>query len=256
MRAILAGDELYNSASGSQAGRTLGNAIVIDGGWPSTWQKAIPDDTLVRAPDNISVMIARTAGHISHVCRLVNKCYKLRGYAIHADPHTPFPDAERAAYFIPLLAFQHGIPVGTVTLGLDSPRGLLVDEVNRREVDVVRECRSGVCEVVRLAVDNPLHSKGVLTAILEALYRLGSALCQLSDLFIEVNPRHAPLYVRLFGFEVLAAKRTCVRVKAPSVLLRLTREELEKRLLANGKIDLGTWRTSQPQPRQASECVS
>jgi len=192
--------------------------------------------------NDIHVLLARGPEQMRHVCDLVNRCYASRGYRSSADPLVPFPDLERSAYYIALLAVRGGKPVGTVTVGIDSMKGLLVDEVNRPEVDAVRRQQRGVCELVRLAIDDPANSKSICTALFEKLYELlGLSLRSLSDLFIEVNPRHAPFYVRLFGFRMVATKRTCARVGAPSVLLRLTREELQRRLFDAGRINLGSW---------------
>jgi hypothetical protein len=49
----------------------------------------------------------------------------------------------------------------------------------------------------------------------------------ITDMFIEVNPRHVPFYRRAFGFRVAAPERTCPRVLAPSVLLRLEVDAFE-----------------------------
>ena len=52
----------------------------------------------------------------------------------------------------------------------------------------------------------------------------------ISDVFIEVNPRHVSFYTRVLGFVVAAGEKVCERVCAPSVLLRLELDALEDRL--------------------------
>jgi hypothetical protein len=52
---------------------------------------------------------------------------------------------------------------------------------------------------------------------------------EVADVFIEVNPRHAGLYRHAFGFCVAAEERSCARVHAPSVLLRLEVAAFEAR---------------------------
>lgn len=200
----------------------------------------------------IQVVMARGLSRMAHVCDLVNKCYSARGYHIEADPYLPFPDSQRAAYYFPLLAFRNGKAVGTVTLGIDSNGGLLVDEVNRTEVDRVRGEGRIVCEMVRLAVDDLTSSRDVLGALFEQLFRLATQLRSLTDLFVEVNPKHSAFYCRVFGFEVVAANRTCPRVGAPSVLLRLTREEVERRNLVNCDFDVPVPRRNRPSPVRES----
>src|SRR6266571_5297878 len=52
------------------------------------------------------------------------------------------------------------------------------------------------------------------------------ALHELSDVFIEVNPRHAAFYHRALCFAVAGVEKKCPRVAAPSMLLRLTVADL------------------------------
>ena len=61
----------------------------------------------------------------------------------------------------------------------------------------------------------------------------------MTDVFIEVNPRHAPFYRRYLGFTRMGQERVCLRVNAPAVLLRLelsyVDEQIEK---LGGRLDL------------------
>jgi hypothetical protein len=51
-----------------------------------------------------------------------------------------------------------------------------------------------------------------------------------TDVVVEVNPRHVGFYRRAFGFQPMSDVRTCERVNAPAVLLRLDVAELEGRM--------------------------
>ncbi len=51
-----------------------------------------------------------------------------------------------------------------------------------------------------------------------------------TDVFIEVNPRHVAFYSRILGFVVAAGEKLCERVRAPSVLLHAEVEALAARL--------------------------
>jgi hypothetical protein len=160
---------------------------------------------------------------------LVARRYAWRGYR-SSSASTAYPDPQRAPYYTTLLAYRSGSPVGTVTLGVDSEAGLLVDEVNKPEVDRIRAHSRRASELVRLAIDEGAESKQVWLALLEGLSLLCRRIYDLSDMLIEVNPRHVVFYRRVFGFRVIAPLRECARVGAPSVLMRLTREVLEARL--------------------------
>ena len=70
---------------------------------------------------------------------------------------------------------------------------------------------------------------------------------EVTDVFIEVNPRHVAFYSRALGFVVAAGERICERVRAPSVLLRAELDVLEERLAL-----MGTKRTMRPLLAQAA----
>jgi hypothetical protein len=179
--------------------------------------------------EQIEVVVACSDEQRMLAWQLVGRRYAWRGYAC-SQAVAPFPDRERQAYYTTLLALRGNRPVGTITLGVDSQAGLLVDEVNRREVDLVRGQRRRTCELVRLAIEDGADSRRVWIALLESLNLLCRRIHDITDMFIEVNPRHAGFYRRVFGFRVMGPLRSCPRVGAPSVLLRLKREDLEGKL--------------------------
>ena len=51
----------------------------------------------------------------------------------------------------------------------------------------------------------------------------------ITDILVEVNPRHATFYRKVFGFVVAGAETICPRVNAPAVLLRLDLIDLDLR---------------------------
>jgi hypothetical protein len=62
------------------------------------------------------------------------------------------------------------------------------------------------------------------------VYTVGRFEHGVTDVFIEVNPRHVVFYTRALGFVVAAGAQLCQRVLAPSVLLHLEVDTLESRL--------------------------
>ena len=72
--------------------------------------------------------------------------------------------------------------------------------------------------------------KSVLDALLQATYLVARVVHCMTDIFIEVNPRHVRFYQRVFGFTSITMERRCVRVGAPSVLLQLDLKEFSERL--------------------------
>ncbi len=187
------------------------------------------DRGLHAALEGIRVVAARSDEQRAVAWDLVARRYAWRGYRTSAGS-APFPDPQRAPFYTTLLAYRGSVPVGTVTLGVDSAAGLLVDEVNKSEVDRIRALSRRASELVRLAIDEGAESKQVWLALLQGLSGLCRRIHDLSDMLIEVNPRHVTFYRRVFGFRVIAPLRECARVGAPSVLMRLTREVLEARV--------------------------
>lgn len=160
---------------------------------------------------------------------LVRRRYAWRGYETAAH------DAARAAAAreereITFLATEEDRTVGTITLGLDGPDGLLAEGTHAEAVHRLRARGRHVCELTRLAVAERTDTRVVLASLFSLAYAAGT-LHGVTDVFIEVNPRHVGFYTRVLGFVVAAAARICERVRAPSVLLWLEIERLEQKLL-------------------------
>jgi len=114
---------------------------------------------------------------------------------------------------------------------MDSTHGLLVDEANKLEADRLRTRGRRLCELVRLAVEEGVNSKAVLGALFQCAYTIGRGMHDLTDVLIEVNPRHVPVYRKAFGFIRASEEKICERVGAVSVLLSLDISRLEERFL-------------------------
>lgn len=170
------------------------------------------------------IRLAASEDRVQSASLLIQKMYSWRGYQTSAMGHDPNR--------ITLLAFDADKIVGTLTLGLDSPVGLLVDELYKPEVDSLRAQGRRVCEIIKLALDEGLGSKPVLAALFHISFIYGHNIHQGTDFVIEVNPRHVGFYRRMLGFELLGEERMCSRVNAPAVLLRLdlsyARQQIEE----------------------------
>jgi hypothetical protein len=127
------------------------------------------------------------------------------------------------------LATYHGEHViGSMTLGFDVGKGLLADELYKAEIDMVRARGGTVAEITKFALDTKMTSKRFLAAMFHVAYIYVYKLWSYSDLVIEVNPAHAPFYIRMLGFEVIGGERICPRVNAPALLLWLNLVEMQK----------------------------
>jgi hypothetical protein len=162
---------------------------------------------------------------------LVRKRYYRAGYRMVEDGGGQFPTRERAPNYYPIVAASAGRIVGTVTLGVDSPAGLMVDDVHQCTANRIRERGGHVCELVRLAVEDDVDSKTVLASLFHCIHRVCTLQFEVTDVVIEVVPQHVPFYRRVFGFVQASDVRLCERVGGvASMVLWLERSELERRL--------------------------
>ncbi len=154
---------------------------------------------------------------------LIEKRYASRGYqtgSLQADPHR-----------ITVLVFMEEKIVGTTTLGLDGPAGLMADSIYKEEIDTLRAQGCVVCELTKLAIDDEYVDSKHIVAVLFHLCKIyGQNIHKATDFVIEINPRHASFYKKLLGFEAFGTEKLCPRVNAPAVLLRLSLKYAEEQI--------------------------
>jgi hypothetical protein len=181
--------------------------------------------------------------------QLVRRMYSHRGYL------TPEADEPVNRHTVTLVVAREDEPVGTLTVGFDSPTGLLCDELFKTDVDAVRRSGRKVCEFTKLALDLDGNSKQVLASLFHMAYLHAHRIRGCDDVLIEVNPRHVGYYRRMLDFRVVGEEKLCPRVNAPAVLMALdlahTRRQIE---LYAGRFDvLATARSLYPYAFQADE---
>lgn len=160
---------------------------------------------------------------------LVERMYAARGlipYGVHVTP----PDGRDLI----VAALRNGHAAATLTLRMDCGAGLLADALYHDEIDAVRQRGARVSEITRLAIAPDAASYDALAGLLQALYTLAQLTGHMSDIFIEVHPRHARFHQRVFGFRLAGEERICPRVGAPAVLLHLSRQAFEAALAGRG----------------------
>jgi hypothetical protein len=170
------------------------------------------------------VRMASTGGHRSESEMLVSRMYAWRGYKLAAGA------SARSANEMILQACRGDSTIGTLTLRLDSECGLLADGLYEEEVDLYRRQGGNVCELTGLAVAPRCGSKEVLASMFHLAYIFGRRHHGVTDLVIEVNPRHVAYYQRILGFQQVGPERTCARVGAPAVLLHLDLDYVDEQI--------------------------
>jgi hypothetical protein len=173
------------------------------------------EKVLVERSD-FQVRLADDHGRRNKSSMLINRRYSWRGYKTNS-----VSDFSPAANHITLQAAKGEAVFGTLSLGFDSQTGLAADTLYKAEIDQYRSAGGRVCELTRLAIDPQHGSKDVLGALFHLAYIFGNLFGPATDVFIEVNPRHAVFYKRMLHFRQVGDCRMCERVNAPAVLLHL-----------------------------------
>ncbi len=145
---------------------------------------------------SFKIRLADTEAGRNSASMLIKKMYAWRGYAgAHDVPSNPNR--------ITLTASDKDTVVGTITLNLDSPVGLLADDIFKAEIDAYRQPGAKLCELTKLAIDSSIRSMSMLAALFHIAFIYGRRLHRCTAVFIEVNPRHLHFYQRMLGFEWL-----------------------------------------------------
>jgi hypothetical protein len=210
----------------------FGNTIVV----VSEKEKRTPEPTPEKKVDDVilsekdfKIRLADSDAGRSSASMLINTMYSWRGYG---GTH----ELQKSLNRITLTASDDDKIVGTITLGIDSPVGLLADEIFKDEIDAFRQRGRKVCELTKLAFDPETRSKRVLASLFHIVFIFLHRLHHCTDIFIEVNPRHRLFYEKLLGFTQLGDEKTNTRVNAPAFLLTVDSAYVEEqiRLLGGG----------------------
>jgi len=173
------------------------------------------------------IRLANTETGRNSANALISKMYSWRGYAgggqLSSDPNK-----------ITLTASSQDRIVGTVTLNIDSPVGLLADDAFKDEIDQYRAQGEKLCELSKLAVDPDVRSKWILASLFHIAFIYGRRFHDRSRVFIEVNPRHQRFYQRMLGFSMHCPVKMNRRVNAPACLLSLSLDYVEQQIAQFG----------------------
>ena len=197
---------------------------------PSSRSRVFATRATTNTP-RLHVGVAQSPEQIEAADRLVRERYAWRGYRLEAFRYQgPRVASVRAHCEITFLAADSQSTLGTVTLRLDGPEGLHAEATHPEAVRRARADGRRIGELTRLALAEDVDSRHVLASMFGLIYTVGRVMHGVTDVLIEVNPRHVAFYVRALRFVVAGEARFCDRVSAPSVLLHLAVETLESLL--------------------------
>lgn len=148
---------------------------------------------------------------------LVRRMYGRRGYDLGepGEDHTT-----QRGTSVTLEALLDNTTIGTLTVNLGGVHGLNAEALYPEEIAPYRQAGRRPCEFNRLAMGCDESNKEALAGMFHVGIVLAYRVFRATDLFIEVNPRHAVFYRRKIGFTAIGEERICPRVNAPAVLLQ------------------------------------
>lgn len=180
----------------------------------------------------IDVGVATTRAEFEAASRLVHACYVRRGYVKpSADGHdTAHLARSSPAVFV---ARAGATIVATVSLIVDSARGLPCDALYGAELATFRAAGRRLAEVSRLAVSEDWRGGrlGAMRTLVRGVGVYGREMARVDDLCIAVHPRHAAFYEARLRFRRFGILKAYDAVNgAPAVGLRLDLHELDRPL--------------------------
>jgi hypothetical protein len=182
---------------------------------------------IITGESTFGIRLVDTPEGRNQASMLIHKMYAWRGlegaHALSDDPNR-----------ITLMAHRHDEPVGTLTLGLDTPGGLLADQLFHAEVQAFRAKGKRVCEFIKLAFDMGPNSKGYLAALIHLAVMYAYDIHGFDVLFIEVTPRHRQFYQRMLGFRQLGEEVVNPRVNVRGVLMHIELAYMKEQIRLHG----------------------
>jgi hypothetical protein len=166
--------------------------------------------------DSYGIRLTDTAEGRNSASMLVKRMYARRGYTGTGTRHV-LDESNR----VTLTATDRGDVVGTVTIGIDSERGLMADELFKDILDEHRARGARLCECTKLAFDLSERSRVPLANVFHLALIYARDLYDCTDVVIEINPRHRRFYERMLGFRQQGELKINPRVNAPAYLLHL-----------------------------------
>lgn len=172
----------------------------------------------------LHTVVAKRPEQFAAAQDLVRRRYAWRGYRVAppGDRDCAVPSTDER---VTLLAEGEGKLLGTLTIRTDSPRGLLAEGTYGAAIGNLRREGRRIGELTKLAVEEGADWRSALDALVQRSWLITRIVHALTDVVIEVNPRHVRFYERVFGFIVAATGGVCGRVGAPSALLQLDLEQ-------------------------------
>ena len=129
------------------------------------------------------------------------------------------PGAEQDPFLFGFLAHHEGRLAGSMSVRLDSARGLASDELYRDELDPLRAGNQKLAELVQVSVDMNSVPRRVLAGMFHTAYLFAGAVHGCDYCLLAVGTRHAEFFYASLGFDYVGGERVNRRAGAPMALL-------------------------------------
>jgi hypothetical protein len=174
--------------------------------------------------ESMTIRLADCDGQRNRANMLLNRMYSWRGYG--SDHELPV-----APNSVTFTAMSGEDMIGTLTLNVDSSARLTADKTFASEIEQFRRAPGAkLCELTKFAFDTSSPARPRLGALFHIIFIYGSMHYDCTDLFIEVNPRHARFYQAMLGFNRVGTTRTNAAVNAPSQLMWLNVGDIRRQI--------------------------
>lgn len=165
--------------------------------------------------DRYRVFVAREAAHYEDAFSLLHVAYVYqglespRGATMRITPQHVLPEA---TVFV---AYEGDVIVGTMTVTLDSPAGLVLDKDYPAELAELRRRGERLVEYGSLAIVRRCWHTGVTTLLNNAVCLWTQHILRATRIVMGVNPAAREVYAAMYGFEPLGAPRQHAELAAP-----------------------------------------
>lgn len=172
---------------------------------------------------------ARNFSEICAAFKLVQMRYLDLGYALPNKSGMRFTFQNLLNTSTTFVAVMEGSVLATATLMIDSPAGLPLQSVFKREHYLFRRQYALFGEGTMFACQSDFENKGM--GIIIHLVRIIFDYCLdqgINTFFIVVHPKHVGFYQKVLGFEIVSSANSCHHVRGvEGVLLRRRVETMQ-----------------------------
>ncbi len=206
--------------------------------------------------DRYRVRIARDvreyedAFHLLHIAYVYQGIEAVRSNKMRITPQHVLPEA---TVFV---AYEGEQCVGTMTVTLDSPVGLPLENDYPQELDSLRVAGARPVEYGSLAVVRRCWSTGVTVLLNMAATYWAMNMLRASDVVMGINPKAAPVYRAMYGFRQLGEVKHHSDLTAPVKAMVLDLEKAVPFMRKHHPKPLGSGLTmTEHSTRRLPDCV-